>query len=120
MDNITGLSVGRVVIGTGMLLAPRKALRAGLMDAAAPQSPYLARMFGSREIALGALTLLAAPEHKPSLVRAGIAIDVADAAAGLLAIRSRAFGTARGAVLTGAAVAAVVSGVTSLRQPQPS
>jgi hypothetical protein len=120
MDNITGLSLGRIAIGTAMLLAPEKALRAGMMDATAPQSPYLGRMFGSREVALGAITLLAAPEHRPSLVRAGIAVDVADALAGALAIRSRAFSTPRGAVLTGAAVAAVVSGVSALRSSRPA
>jgi hypothetical protein len=120
MDNITGLSLGRIVIGAGMLLAPQKALRAGLMDATAPQSPYLARMFGSREIALGALTLMAPPEHRPTLVRAGVAVDVADAAAGVLAGRSPGHGPVRGAALTAAAAAAVAVGVASLRGTRPA
>lgn len=120
MDNITGLSVGRIVVGTAMLLAPGKALRVGMLDATAPQAPYLARMFGSREVALGALTLLAPPAHRATLVRAGLAVDVADAAAGILGIRSRALGTVPGALVTGAAVAAAASGVAHLREAAPA
>ena len=116
MDHVNGLSVARIAIGTGMLLAPEPSLRLGLLDSTAAQSPYLARMFGSREIAIGALTLLASPEHRPTLVTAGIAIDVADAVAGALGIRSKAFSTPAGVVLTGAAVGAVVAGVAGLRQ----
>ena len=35
MDHVTGLSLGRLVIGTGMLLAPESSLRLGLLDATA-------------------------------------------------------------------------------------
>lgn len=116
MDHVNGLSVARIAIGTGMLLAPEPSLKLGLLDSTAAQSPYLARMFGSREIAIGALTLLAAPEHRTTLIKVGIAIDVADAVAGVLGIRSKAFSTPAGALLTGAAAGAVVSGIAGLRQ----
>ena len=72
MDHINGLSVARIAIGTGMLLAPAPSLKLGLLDSTAAQAPYLARMFGSREIAIGALTLLGGawlarwlPEYDP-------------------------------------------------------
>lgn len=116
MDPVTGLSLGRLVIGTGMLLAPEASLRLGLLDATAAQSPYLARMFASREIAIGGLTLLATGAQRDTLTAVGIGVDVADAAAGVLGIRSRAFSTPAGVVLTGAAVGAVVAGVAGLRQ----
>jgi hypothetical protein len=116
MDHINGLSVARIAIGTGMLLAPEPSLKLGLLDSTAAQAPYLARMFGSREIAIGALTLLAAPEHRATLIKVGIAIDVADAVAGVLGIRSKALSTPTGALVTGAAAGAVVSGIAGLRQ----
>lgn len=116
MDHVTGLSIARIALGTGMLVAPEKSLRAGFLDATAPQAPYLARLFGSREIAVGVVTLLAAPAAKPALIKVGIGIDVADAAAGVLAVRSRGLSTPVGALVTGAALAAVVGGVAGLRQ----
>lgn len=116
MDHVNGLSVARIAIGTGMLLAPEPSLRLGLLDATAAQAPYLARMFGSREIAIGALTLLAAPEQRATMVTVGIGIDVADAVAGVLGIRSKALSTPAGALLTGVAAGAVVAGVAGLRQ----
>lgn len=116
MDHLTSLATARIAIGTGMLLAPEPSLRLGLLDATATQAPYLARMFGSREIALGAITLLAPPAQQATLAKVGIAVDAADAVAGYLGIRSKALSTPTGVALTGVAVAAVVSGVAALRQ----
>ena len=47
-----------------------------------PQVPYVTRLFGSREIALGAATLLARGKAQRGLVLAGILVDAADAATG--------------------------------------
>ncbi|QIK67815.1 hypothetical protein G7072_17000 [Nocardioides sp. HDW12B] len=116
MDHVNSLAVARIAIGTGMLLAPEPSLKVGLLDPTARQAPYLARMFGSREIAIGALTLLAAPAQQVTLIKVGVAIDAADAVAGYLGIRSKGLSTPAGAALTGVAVVAVVSGLAGLRQ----
>lgn len=114
MDQVTSLSLARVAIGTGFIASPQLALKLGMLDPTAPQAAYLGRMFGAREVALGALTLMAKPEARTAVLLTGIAVDTSDAVAGALALRDKSVSTAAGAVLTGAAVAAVVTGVVSL------
>jgi hypothetical protein len=116
MDNATSLSLARIAIGAAAWAAPELSLRAGMLDAHAPESPYLLRLFGARDVALGAVTLFAAPEHKPALLRVGLAVDAADAGAAVMALRSRRLSTRTGAVLTGAAGAAMVAGLVALGQ----
>jgi len=58
MDPITGLAAGRIAVGLVSFISPALAAKLFLLDAKAnPAHPYMTRMFGSREIALGALTL---------------------------------------------------------------
>ena len=58
MDPITGLAYGRIAVGTLSLLSPTLTARLFLLDPTTnPQLSYMSRMFGSREIALGAITL---------------------------------------------------------------
>lgn len=116
MDHLNSLALARVALGAGFLASPEKALTYGFLDASSPQSAYLARMFGAREVALGAVTLLAKPEAKTALTWTGIAVDVSDAAAGALVMRARGVSNLGGALLTGGAVAAVVTGVLALKQ----
>ena len=112
MNPITGLSVARVAIGTLTLVAPGAAARLMRLDGEGqPQLSYLSRMFGSREIALGAVTLAAPREVRRTVLLAGVAIDACDAAAGLLAGRSRAVPKSTAALLTAPAVAAAVTGI---------
>ena len=115
MDNANSLALARLGVGLASYAVPEQALKMiGLKGAA--QGPYLARLFATREIALGALTLLAKPEHKPLLVKLGVAVDAADAGAGVIAWRSDAVSPALGVVLVGTALAAVGSGLASLAQ----
>ena len=114
-DQATSLSLARIVLGGAAWVAPERALRATMLDPAA-QSPYLLRLFGARDVALGAITLMAAPSLKPTMLKIGIAVDAADAAAGALATRSGAVRPLTGALVTGAAAAAVVAGVVALGQ----
>ena len=115
-DHVVTLSLARVAIGTTAWLTPRTALKGFLLDSSAPQSPYILRLFAAREVALGGITLLAPPALKPALTQVGMAADSADAVAGALAIKSGAVRPWVGAVLTGAAVAAVVAGAAGLQQ----
>lgn len=116
MNPVTGLSWGRIVIGAVALASPPVAGRLFRLDTAGnPQLPYLSRMFGSREIVLGAATLLARGATRRNLVAAGIAVDAADAVAGVLAARDGSVSKSTGGFLTAPAVAAVAAGVGGLR-----
>jgi hypothetical protein len=111
----SGLAVGRIVIGVGALAAPGLAMKMFRLDPAAnPQLSYMSRMFGSREIALGALTLATTGKTQRNLILAGIAVDAADAAAGHLAGREGTVSKTDSALLTLPALGAVAAGVAGL------
>jgi hypothetical protein len=116
MDNATSLSLARIVVGTAAWAAPELSLKAGMLDPSAPQSPYMLRLFGARDAALGLITLLAKPDHKPALLKVGLAVDAADAAAAVRAMQQRQLKPPAGITLAGAAAAAVVAGVVALGQ----
>ena len=118
MDNVDSLAIGRIVIGAASWAAPVTSFRMFKLHDGSQHHPYLARMFGAREIALGAATLIAKGEHKETLVKLGLAVDTADAAAGIIALRTKAVSPLLGVVLTGLAVGAVASGAGSLAQPK--
>ena len=65
MEPITGLAYGRIAIGALSLLSPSLTARLFLLDPTTnPQLSYMGRMFGSREIALGAITLASSGEAR--------------------------------------------------------
>ena len=112
MNPVLGLSLGRIAVGALSFAQPAVAAKMfGLDIDNNPQGPYLARLFGSREIALGAATLLARGKTRRNLVLAGIGVDLADAAAAWLAGEARTVDRTTAALLTAPAVAAVVAGV---------
>lgn len=115
MNPITGLALGRIVIGAVALASPELAGKLFRLDTRAnPQLPYMSRMFGSREIVLGAVTLVAKGSARRKLVAAGIAVDGADAFAGFEAMRSGSVNTSVGIGLTVPALGAVVAGAIGL------
>ena len=117
MNPVTGLSLGRIAVGAISFARPGLAAQLfGLDLVNNPQSAYVARLFGSREIALGAATLLARGSTRRNLVLAGIGVDLADAATGVLGIRDKSVSVRTGAMLVGPAVGAVLSGVAGLRK----
>ena len=59
MDNVDSLAIGRIVIGAASWAAPVTSFRLFKLHDGSQHHPYLARMFGAREIALGAATLIA-------------------------------------------------------------
>jgi hypothetical protein len=118
MDNAISLSLARIVVGTAAWAAPDLSLKAAMLDPTAPQSPYMLRLFGARDVALGAITLMAKPEHKPALLKVGLAVDGADAAAAARAVQLGQLKPPTGAALAGMALAAVVAGVVALGQQQ--
>jgi hypothetical protein len=114
-DQTTSLSVARIVIGATACIAPERSLRAGMLDPA-PQSTFLLRLFGIRDAALGAITLMAAPSARPMLLKVGLAVDGADAAAALTALRSGAVGPAAGIGFAGLALMGVAAGAVAVGQ----
>ncbi len=117
MDNITGLAYGRVAIGALSLLSPSLTARLFLLDPKAnPQLSYMGRMFGSREIALGAITLASSGDTRRRLVQLGVAVDGADAATGVVTAASGAVPKKTGLLLAAAGLAAVVTGVLELQE----
>ena len=116
MDNATTLSVGRIALGAVSWAAPGLALKTMMLDAEDPNAPFLLRLFGARDVALGAVTLLAAPEARPALLKIGIAVDLSDAAAAGLAARAGALRGLPATLIAGTAGGAVVTGLVALRQ----
>ena len=117
MNPVIGLSLGRIVVGALSFAQPGLAAKMfGLDIENNPQGPYLARLFGSREIALGTATLLARGTTRRNLVLAGIGVDAADAATGVLGIQDKSVPVRTGAMLIVPAILAVLSGFAGLRQ----
>jgi hypothetical protein len=116
MNPVTGLSLGRIAVGALTFARPDVATGLfGLDLANNPQSPYLGRLFGSREIAIGVLTLASRGTTRRNLVLAGIGIDLADAVTGALGIKDKTVSGKTGAMLVAPAVAAALNGVAGLR-----
>ena len=116
MHPVTGLSLGRIAVGLLSFAQPALAAKLlGLDIEKNPQGPYLARLFGSREVVLGAATLLARGKTRRNLVLAGIGVDAADAATGVLGIQDKSVPVRTGAMLIVPAVLAVLSGFAGLR-----
>jgi hypothetical protein len=111
MNPVTGLALGRIAVGITALASPDAAGKLFRLDVASnPQLPYMSRMFGSREIALGLATLASKGAARRKLVALGIAVDGADAFAGYDAMRSGAVTQSVGIGLTAPAIGAVVAG----------
>jgi hypothetical protein len=117
MDPVIGLSLGRIAVGAVTLGNPEAGAKLFQLDPESnKQLAYVTRMFGAREIALGTLTLLARGKARRRLVVAGIAVDGADAYAGLVAGKDGSVSRNASALLTAPAVLGALSGVVSLRR----
>ena len=111
MNPVTSLALGRIAVGVASLAKPE--LVASTMGQA--PSPLLTQWFGSREIALGTLTLLASGGARRNLVLVGMAVDGADAATAYAGIQAGQIPKQIGYALVGVAGGAVISGLLGLR-----
>ena len=83
---VMAIAAGRVAIGASAYLAPNLSGRLfGLDPDGNPQASYLGRLFGARDVALGAGAIRSPRKQKDAWVAAGMACDVADVGAGALA-----------------------------------
>ncbi len=105
----------RTAVGVSSWFTPRVAGRAFGLDASAnPQSPYLARLFGVRDLALAVGVLTAPPQARRQWLMIGIGCDLVDVVSGLAGTRAGYLSKASGAMVTGAAVGAVALGSIAL------
>jgi hypothetical protein len=112
MNPVTGLSLGRIAVGIASLAKPDLV---ALQMGQAPGAPLVTQWFGSREIALGTVTLLARGSARRNLVLVGMAVDAADAGTAYAAIQSKVLDRKLGTTLVAVAGGAVVSGLLGLR-----
>lgn len=116
MNPVTGLALGRIVVGIASLVAPdRTAAFYGATAEGAPALIPVSRMFGAREVALGLTTLLATGTARRNLVVAGMGVDGADTAAAIIALRSGQMPTPAAGALAALALGAVGAGAAGLR-----
>jgi hypothetical protein len=112
---IGALAAVRLVIGVASWTTPRLAGRVFGLDAQAnPQSPYLARLFGVRDIALAWGALGSEGAARRQWLTAGLACDVADAAAGIAGGRGGYLPKLTSVLVSGTAVSAALLGAAAL------
>jgi hypothetical protein len=117
---IQGLVGLRSAVGAGAWLAPRLSGRLfGLDPDANPQSPYLARLFGVRDVALGVGLATTSGDQRKQWLQIGIACDLADAAAGVLAGRRGELPKRATVLVTSTALMAAAMGLAASRGGDP-
>jgi hypothetical protein len=115
MNPALGLSLGRISLGATAVANPGLAARIFQLDPVGnPQLPYVTRLFGIREIALGAATLMSRGRARKGMIGLGVLVDAADGATGYLAMRDGTVSRKTAMTLLGPAVGAVGAGLVAL------
>ena len=115
MNPVIGLSLGRIAVGSAALANPRLGAKMLQLDPTTnPQVPYVVRLFGSREIALGLVTLVSRGRAQRGLIGLGVLVDGADAATGYLGMQDGSVSKRTATSLIGPAVGAMAAGVVCL------
>ena len=114
---LNALSGLRIAVGTASWATPRLAGKVFGLDAKAnPQSPYLARLFGIRDIALAWGVLGSEGDARRQWLMAGLACDLADALAGIAGSRRGYLAKPTGAMVTATALVASALGARALQE----
>jgi len=115
-ERAVGLLAGlRLIVGVASWTTPRFAGKLFGLDAQAnPQSPYLARLFGARDIALAWGAIGTEGEARKQWLIAGLACDAADVLAGVAGGRRGYLPKLTSVLVSGTAVSAVALGVAAL------
>jgi hypothetical protein len=105
----------RFAVGVASWLTPRPAGKLfGLDVPANPQAPYLARLFGARDVALAWGTYSSEGDTRRQWLFAGLACDAADALAGLAGARAGYLPKLTSVLVTATALSAVALGAVAL------
>jgi hypothetical protein len=114
---VTAIAAGRVGIGLAAYLAPNLSGKLfGLDPDGNPQASYLGRLFGARDVALGAGAIRSGAKQRDAWVAAGMACDVADVGAGALAGIRGTLPPASAAMVTGTAAFFALASAWLLQQ----
>ena len=106
----------RSAIGIAAWVAPKASGRLfGLDPDSNPQAPYLGRLFGVRDVALGVGLSSSRGAERQQWLRIGVACDLADAAAGVLAGRAGELPRRATVLVTATALAAAAMGIAAMR-----
>ena len=117
-QSVRNLAVIRLAIGVGAWLFPNLAGRLfGLDPRGNPQSPYLARLFGVRDIALALGALQSSGSARRQWVQLGVLCDVADTAAATFGQRAGYLSTPTAVLVGVPAVTATALGTQALKAP---
>lgn len=118
---IKALAGLRLAVGVGAWATPRVAgTLFGLDSEGNPQAPYLARLFGVRDVALGWGTFTTEGDAQRRWLQAGLACDLADAAAGVAGGRAGYLPAVSAAMVTATALVASALGAKLLSEPGPT
>ena len=111
----------RIAVGASSWLTPRLAGKGFGIDAEAnPVAPYLARLFGARDVALAVGPLASDGDARRLWLQAGLGCDVADAVAAIFAGNTGQLPRASSIAVFLPAVAAVGLGAIALRGDAPA
>jgi hypothetical protein len=114
---VNAIAAGRIAVGASAWLTPNLAGRLfGLDPEGNPQLPYVGRLFGARDVVLGAGVLRSPRKQKENWLAAGFACDVADVAAGILAGARGQLPPASAALVSATAGAFAVAGLLLLQR----
>jgi hypothetical protein len=115
---IRNLAAIRLAVGLVSWLAPNLGGRLfGLDPAGNPQAPYLARLFGVRDVVLAVGAVQSTGAAQRQWLQLGVACDVADTAAAALGRRGGYLPPLTAALVGGTALAATALGVQALQAP---
>ena len=113
--SVKALAGLRIVVGLLSWFAPNLAGTIfGLNVKRNKQAPYLARLFGARDVALGVGTLMATGSARRTWLQMGLLCDTADAAAAGIGHRDGYLDAQTAVMLAAPAVAAVGMGAAAL------
>jgi hypothetical protein len=111
------VAISRIAVGAGAYLTPNLSGRMfGLDPEGNPQLPYVGRLFGARDVVLGAGALRSSRKQKDAWITAGLACDVADVGAGVLAGMRGQLPPAAAALVTATAAGFAAVGYWLLQQ----
>ena len=115
-QSVRNLAILRLAVGISAWLTPNLAGKLfGLDTAANPQAPYLARLFGIRDIALAVGTLQSSGDGRKQWLQLGVMCDAADTAAAVAGGREGYLSTATMVLAGGVAAGATAMGVQALQ-----
>ncbi len=112
---LKSLAALRVAVGVTSYVAPNFGGKLfGLEPEANPQAPYLGRLFGVRDVALGVGTLRAKKKAQDNWIELGIMCDAADVVSAFLGGGKGYLSPTTTAMVAAPAIAATAMGIIAL------